>query len=378
MSSNLASRWPGDSSAPNSSFQEEDEVKLKPLSVRSPSEILSFKFDPSDSLLPNGYLMKGNPLSLVGMGGIGKSRVVMQLAIHCIIGKPFFGWETNARGQKWLILQTENSNRRLQADLRRMTDSCNPSESRILDECLRIHTIENDDDTFVSLGNSETHSRIRDILTDFPANVIVYDVLRDFGIGDLNSDQDMSETCRAIGRISRKGDPSRIPLVVHHALSGKSGAGRATGFDRSSFGRNSKVLQGWVRAQINLAPYSPDSNELIVVASGKANDAIEFEPFVVRLDPKTMTYEPDDTVSMAQWRESVAGEKKQAPVATITDVVQVVSDTESKGINKADIVKAILKETGCSKATAYRQIELAEKAKAIFRRESDKLYVVTP
>ena len=100
----------------------------------------------------------------------------------------------------------------------------------------------------------------------------------------------MTATLSAIGRITRQGDPQRIPLIVHHALTGKSGAARATGFDRGSFGRNSKVLLSWTRAQINLAPYDSDNNEVLVVASGKANNSEEFQPFGVRLDPETMTY----------------------------------------------------------------------------------------
>ena len=87
----------------------------------------------------------------------------------------------------------------------------------------------------------------------------------------------MTATLSAIGRVTSQGDPKRIPVVLHRALTGKSGAARAIGYDRGSFGRNSKVLLGWTRAQINLAPYEADNNEVLVVASGKANNAEEFE-----------------------------------------------------------------------------------------------------
>ena len=80
---------------------------LKALTTRTPSEILSMTFDPADLLLDNGYLIKGNPLVIIGAGGLGKSRFVMQLAVACVLGRPFAGWATRAAGQKWLILQTE-------------------------------------------------------------------------------------------------------------------------------------------------------------------------------------------------------------------------------------------------------------------------------
>ena len=72
----------------------------------------------------------------------------------------------------------------------------------------------------------------------------------------------MTATLTVIGRITRQGDPQRIPVILHHALTGKSGAARATGFDRGSFGRNSKVLLGWVRSQINVAPTTRTTTKL--------------------------------------------------------------------------------------------------------------------
>jgi hypothetical protein len=62
----------------------------------------------------------------------------------------------------------------------------------------------------------------------------------------------------------------------------------ATGFDRSSFGRNSKVLFMWTRAQINIAPVRPDDNSLLIIASGKCSNSAEFQPFAARLDSHTM------------------------------------------------------------------------------------------
>src|SRR5688572_8779773 len=58
----------------------------------------------------------------------------------------------------------------------------------------------------------------------------------------------------------------RAAVVLHHALTGKLGAARATGYERSSFGRNSKLLQAWTRGQINLAPASAHDNSKLVAS----------------------------------------------------------------------------------------------------------------
>lgn len=345
-------------------------------STRTPKEILGMTFDPADFLIDNGYLSKGDPLVILGQGGLGKSRIVLQLGIACVTGLSFFGWRTRAQGSKWLFLQTENSNRRLQNDLQSMTSGLPAEALDQIDEGIRFHTLENDDDALVSLANPEAVERLEAVLEHFAPTVAVFDVLRDFATGDLNSDAEMAATCREIGRVTRRGNPKRIPLVVHHARTGKFGASQATGFDRGSFGRNSKVLQGWTRAQINLAPVSADSNDVLVVASGKANNSEEFEPFAVRLDPESMTYEPDPDVDLEDWRSAMGAAKAAPPKGTIANIVEIVEAVELEGISKAEIVKKVMTETGCSKSQAYRLVDESELKKAVVRRKTDKLYVV--
>lgn len=347
----------------------------KPLTIRCVGDILGMDFDPADMLLNNGYLTKGNSLSIVGMGGLGKSRVALQLAIACILGHPFFGWETQAQGLRWLILQTENGNRRLKHDLACMTAGLTAVEMKVLNEYLFIHTLEHDEDTFVALGNADGQKRVADAIAEYDADIVVYDVLRDFGAGDLNADQFMTETCRAIGSITRRGNPKRIPVVVHHALTGRAGAAKATGLDRGSFGRNSKVLQGWTRAQINLAPFDSDNNDVLVVASGKANDAVEFEPFAVRLNPDSMTYNRDDFVDLDEWRERMGdGNAKKKARVTVYDVQKRVQESGVDGMTKKMIVDHLKDVRGIGKTKAYELAEDAE-AKKLIRLRKDEKYV---
>ena len=347
------------------------------LTVRHPSEILAMEFPKDDLLLENEYLVKGDSLAICGAGGVGKSRLSMQLAIALVTGREFLGWKTRGKGTRWLILQTENSNRRLKFELSAMLSGLTETEKEAVDDGIAIHTLETAEDSFVSLKLPENEARISALVQEFGPTGVVYDVLRDYAIGDLNSDEGMTATLSAIGRITRQGDPQRIPVVVHHALTGKSGAAKAMGFERGSFGRNSKVLFSWTRAQINFAPYEADSNEVLVVASGKTNNAKEFEPFGIRLDPETMTYTRDESVDLETWKERIGADTKTSTSrATISTVVEAVEASGLDGIEKSKIVAAIRKESGVSGTYAYRLIDRAEQKKAIVRREDDKLYVV--
>jgi hypothetical protein len=347
-----------------------------PLTLRDPLEILAMEFDPADLLLENGYLAKGSSIVLAGQGGLGKSRLAMQLAISCILGTDFLGWKTKAQGTKWLFLQTENGNRRLKHDLQRMLAGRSEDELEMLRDGLRLHTLETEDDSMVGLGNEVNCERVCETLERFPADVVVFDPLRDFGAGDLNSDDTMALTCATISRVTKKGNPKRIPMVLHHAGTGKAGAAKAAGFDRSSFGRNSKVLHGWTRAQVNLAPINPDTNDVLLVTIGKANDFPECEPFAIRLDPETMTYSVAPEVDIAEWRASMGTATAKKAAVSIGIVADIVRKAGLEGISKAELTKAIMDETGCAKTCAYGLVEKAEKKlKTIQRRKTDALYV---
>ena len=173
----------------------------------------------------------------------------------------------------------------------------------------------------------------------------------------------------------RAGNPKRIPPILHHALTGKVGYAKAVGFERGGFGRNSKVLQGYMRSMINIAPEKSDSNETLIVASGKSNNSAEFQPFGVRLHPQTMTYRRDDSIDIEAWKERVGADfGSSGPRATIAHVVKIVGRAGLSGIPKKKLITALKNETGVSPATAYRLVDKAETQKAVIRRKNDEFY----
>ena len=321
---------------------------------------------------------KGDAIAICGAAGVGKTRLYMQMVIAFLTGRDFLGWKTQGKGTRWLIIQTENSNRRLQTELSAMFSDLSEEERRAVDEGMAIHTLECDADAFLSLNVAENEARISALIQEINATGVIFDVLRDFGIGDLNGDADMTASLSTLGRITRRGNPQRIPVIVHHALTGRSGVARATGFDRGSFGRNSKVLLGWARSQINIASCEPDSNEVLVVASGKCNNAEEFRAFAIRLNTETMTYDRDDSVDLEVWKERIganSGKPKGESKVTIGLIQQIVESAGSDGISKKDIVSRVKAETGVTSNYPYDVLDKAESKRAIVRRKCDQLYV---
>src|SRR5688572_25844647 len=72
-----------------------ENVASNKLSLRRPDEILSMAFDESDRILGDRLLAKGQSLTILGAGGIGKSRLLLQLAVAQISERRFLELETS-------------------------------------------------------------------------------------------------------------------------------------------------------------------------------------------------------------------------------------------------------------------------------------------
>jgi hypothetical protein len=179
-------------------------------------------------------------------------------------------------------------------------------------------------------------------------------------VGDSNSDRDMAETCMILSRICHAGNPNRAIVVIHHSLTGRGGAAKSMGADRSSYGRNSKALFAWTRGQINVAPVSEDDNDTLAIACGKNNNGREFPPFAIHLNPDTLIYDLAPTTDLDSWREKNTGSKPdRVTPAAVADLCP------STGATKSALAKLIIDNYATSRATAFRFVERADSSKTI-------------
>jgi replicative DNA helicase len=323
------------------------------LTVRDPEELLNMKFDDSDCVLGDRLIAKGQNSSVCGPSSVGKSRLILQQAVATITGRQFVGLETRGTGLKWLFLQAENSNRRFQFDLKFLKAWVGPIEWVEVVKCLKIHTLETDSDGFLQLDSHSNLTEISRLITDGQPDIIVFDCLYNFQIGDLNKDSDMAATLLAISRLVKTGNPNRIPIVLHHALTGKAGAAKATGYDRASFGRNSKVLHAWTRGQINVSAGAPDNNDTLVLSCGKCSNGREFPSFAIHINHDTRIYEPLKDFDISSWESDMNGVRKDPTMSPH----RVRELCPTSGSSKQTLVSAICQDCFCSRATAYRHVE---------------------
>ena len=346
------------------------------LTLRTPDEILAMQFDDSDRILGDRLLASGQSLVVSGQGGIGKSRLLLQMAVACRAGLPFVSFETRGQELSWLILQAENSNRRLKDDLESLRRWIGAEHWPQVNAGLKIHTLESDLDGFLSVSSPKAQLAIKAAVESCKPDIVVFDSLYNFGAGNLNSDEDMAETLLTLSRLAKAGNPRRAIVILHHAGTGKAGAAKAIGFDRSSFGRNSKVLHSWTRGQINIAPGSPDDDAVFVLTCGKCSNGKEFPMFAIRLNPETMIYAPDETFDLSAWQADVTGKRTEQDLSPARVAETVAELCKTSGAPKRPaIVKALRDETGCAMSGAYKAIDRAERAKAIHYTKATKTYV---
>jgi hypothetical protein len=322
----------------------------KSLTIRSAGELVAEEITEGDNILADRLLARGQSLTLLGAGGIGKSRLLLQLAACCITGRPFVSLRVHQPGLKWLIFQAENSKRRLQEDLRRLRQWLG-ADWEAVSERLLIHTVEDTEDCFVQLDLPGVRQRLGDVIERFDPDVVCFDPLNCFGVGDLNRDGDMRASCQALTQLCATGRAGRAIVVLHHALTGRAGAARATGIERSSFGRNSKLLQAWTRGQINLAPAGAHDNARLVVSCGKCSNGEEFAPFSIKLNSETMIYEAEPDFDHEAWQRQLVEGPQRAPEDDLIDLC-------ATPLARTEAVRKLI-DKGYSQATAYRIIQRA-------------------
>ena len=366
----LPSLSPGDlltiAPAKSTPGPKEEEIAL---SARTPDELLKMEFDPGDNYFENGIVARYQSCTLLGPAGVGKTRLALQMAVCSILGRSFLGWKASKRKIRWLIIQAENSSRRIKADLAAIRAWVGEELWPLVEANLVIHTLEKDHDSFLNLSDRASAELVAKLVKKYKANVVMFDPLYAFATGNLNTDAAMLRTCKALSDIARLGAPDCAVVVLHHALTGREGARKVTGYDRGSYGRGSKALNMWTRGQINVAAVSPENNDQLVIACGKNSNGPPFADFGVRLDPDTMIYEEDPEFDVRAWQAELNGEKNSVTKPTPEAVALLVKDLP---LARKALKELVMEEFGYSQASAYALIAKSEGT--TIRRNAKKEY----
>ena len=327
-----------------------------PFTVWTPAQFAAYTPSPDDCLLGDGFIERGEWTSLVGVGGLGKTRLALNLAIAQMTGKAWCGIDTHGEPQKTIFLSSENGVRRWKGDLERIGGTFTGAETDTVEMNLRILALMPDDDGDLCLGNPETFTRLGVTLSTEKPGIVVFDPFADMIEGDENKAVDVIATLRALRSLTRKACPTAAILIIHHARTGASNVAQAgDNFSAGNFGRGSKALYSRVRCELQLAPRDRDNPNRLVLACGKSNNSVKFAPKGIDFDPVTFTYYVDDSFDVDAWRNDVSGQRKDSAVC-VADVVEIVKEkcpVPGDETTTSDVFE-VLKDSGSKMRTVQR------------------------
>lgn len=338
------------------------------MSVHSLWEVDQMQDDKPSAWLEDSIISEGEAVSVLGEGGLGKSRWVMQLVAHMILGRSFCGMQVHqeAQGKRWLFLQGENRKMRLKKEVKTLKESLGLSawDYEYVATRIMVTTLLNADDFDLDTTDPARLAEITAVINDFRPDAVVADPLGDFTSEDMNDGKCMTAVAKNLLTAVRRGNPKRVMMFVHHALTGKDGAAKAVGWDAASFGRGSKTLHSKVRAQINLARTDPEDHTRIIVACGKNNNGLPFRPFGVALGEDGV-YRPDEDFDLEVWKEEVNGtaSKKDDKVKIPEKIIAGMVPRD--GIAQAALQKKIQEDFNIGHSAAKTVVMEALKGRAL-------------
>lgn len=293
--------------------------EIRPYTTRSFTAVARAILPPQEFFLGDVFAM-GQVQCVVGQGGLGKSRLSLNMVRNQVLQIPFADMPTGNRPLRHLLMGSENSIYRLQYDTRRMLRGLTDEECTRLDEFIELATIEAPHDAYISLGSESNLVRWQKTIEHCKPDVLWVDPYGDVHAGDANSDNDTRYTISTLFRLLREVNPDAGLVILHHSRTGANNIAQATGFDAANFGKGSKALYSASRAQINLAPYDESESPAIVMVCAKNNNARRFEPLLLTLDEETMTY-TSEPIDIEEWHQRVLtaarGSKKPQKVSVV-------------------------------------------------------------
>lgn len=338
---------------------------VKPLTLWSPSKFLAYEVDPSSILLEGGIVEKGEWTSLLGIGGLGKSRLALALCIAQLTGQKWCGLTTGGAPATTLFLSTENGIRRWKTDLDCMFKKLTEAQREVVENNLRCLAITPEEDADLNLGNSDARKRLQVTLEQSQPGFVVLDPFADMVDGDENKAQDVGDTLRTLRQIFHSAAPRAAVLIIHHARTGASNVAQAgDNYSAGNFGRGSKTLYSRVRAEIQLSPGDRDDPNRLVLACGKSNNAPKFATRGIIFDPETFSYSVDPAFDVEDWRNDVSGKRTNKSVS-IEDVVLAVKEAcphPGDSVKSGQLVQSVIDVRGGSRKTVFNRLSEAVEA----------------
>ena len=351
--------------------------------------------EPPEEIWGGLRLAPGQLMEVIGGSGLGKSRMMLNLAVNQVLGRDFAGLPTCRRPLKWLFYGNENGFYRYRNDLRQMLKFCSSEQRERLRGHIFLPTMARPKDVYVSFADEENRVKLKTTIRYRDADVVVLDPWGAVIDGDELDDGDVRKTIFEIMDVlSANVEKPTAGIILNHSRNGIKELVDAAGFGAANYGKNSKAIFSVMRNVWNLRPaHIADQITKIELIHAKSSDFAAYEPRAVDFDPRTFTYDLDPAFDHVAWQYELERIKRDGSSLTSeqrTDAYKRQGDEMRRKIleyviSRGHLYKSELDEWMRSQGMAINKgqniyselVETGKLAKAT-ERATNKVIVGTP
>ena len=274
--------------------------------------------EPPEEVWGGLRLAPGQLMEVIGGSGLGKSRMMLNLAVNQVLGRGFAGLPTCKRPLKWLFYGNENGFYRYRNDLRQMLKFCTADERERLRGHIFLPTMARPMDAYVSFSDEQNRIKLKTTIRYRDADVVVLDPWGAVIDGDELDDGDVRKTIFEIMDILAANiEKPTAGIILNHSRNGIKELVDAAGFGAANYGKNSKAIFSVMRNVWNLRPaHFAEPVTKIELIHAKSSDFAAYEPRAVDFDPNTFTYRLDSTFSHEAWQHDLERAKRSGSSLT--------------------------------------------------------------
>ena len=339
--------------------------------------------EPPEEIWGGLRLAPGQLMEVIGGSGLGKSRMMLNLAVNQVLGRDFAGLPTCRRPLKWLFYGNENGFYRFRNDLRQMLKFCSSEQRERLRGHIFLPTMARPKDVYVSFADEENRVKLKTTIRYRDADVVVLDPWGAVIDGDELDDGDVRKTIFEIMDIlAANVEKPTAGIILNHSRNGARELADAAGFSAANYGKNSKAIFSVMRNVWNLRPaHIADQITKIELIHAKSSD------------PRTFTYDLDPAFDHVAWQYELERIKRDGSSLTSeqrTDAYKRQGDEMRRKIleyviSRGHLYKSELDEWMRSQGMAINKgqniyselVETGKLAKAT-ERATNKVIVGTP
>ena len=274
--------------------------------------------EPPEEIWGGLRLAPGQLMEIIGGSGLGKSRMMLDLAVNQVLGRDFAGLPTCKRPLKWLFYGNENGFYRYRNDLRQMLKSCTADERERLRGHIFLPTMARPKDAYVSFADEENRVKLKTTIRYRDADVVVLDPWGAVIDGDELDDGDVRKTIFEIMDVlAANVEKPTAGIILNHSRNGVKELADAAGFAAANYGKNSKAIFSVMRNVWNLRPaHFAEPVTKIELIHAKSSDFAAYGPRAVDFDPDTFSYSTDPEFSHEAWQYELERAKRNGSTLT--------------------------------------------------------------